>query len=365
MWLILWWGERVVGQGEVQTRGGEIDIGVAAARLVAGHDLAEAQASAREEVDGHRPPTSTTVVICTRDRPEALARCLASLPQQTRPPEHVIVVDNGSMDDRTRQVASAAGVRYLREDRPGLDIARNTGALAVTTELAIYTDDDVVLHPRWLERMTAAFDEDVAAVTGLVLPGELATGAQLHFERYWGFGKGFARRDFDQDFFARDKREGAPVWEIGAGASMGFRTSVFHDIGLFDERLDVGAAGCSGDSEYWHRLLSHGLRCRYDPTIIAFHFHRRDEGALRKQLHDYMRGHAAALLVQYERTGNRGNLRRILLTMPRWFAGRAWRRVRGADEADRYVTDEFRGFLSGIRYYLRHYRRSAYANSPH
>ena len=45
------------------------------------------------EENAKRPPAlSASVVICTRDRPEELQRCLASLPQQTYPPREIIVV---------------------------------------------------------------------------------------------------------------------------------------------------------------------------------------------------------------------------------------------------------------------------------
>ena len=152
--------------------------------------------------------------------------------------------------------------------------------------------------------MAAAFDDDrIMAVTGLVLPAELETAAQRHFERHWRFGRGYRPIDFGPDFFRVDRTHGCPAWEIGAGASMAFRREVFDRAGLFDERLDVGAAGCSGDSEYWHRVLTHGGVCRYEPSAVAFHYHRRDFAGLSRQIFSYMRGHAAALMVQYERSG--------------------------------------------------------------
>jgi len=144
------------------------------------------------EVDDLRPPPPAapqgrvSVVICTRDRPDDIARCLASLRYQTRVPDEVVVVDNASRDQRTREAVLAAGATYLREDREGLDFARNTGVAAATGDLIIFTDDDVLLDPHWLERMTAAFDDPaIGAVTGLVLPAELASDAQFHFEGYW------------------------------------------------------------------------------------------------------------------------------------------------------------------------------------
>lgn len=352
--LVLWHRDWPVGQ----VRGH--DVQGPAARL---HDWVPPAVRDRavtgvavERVDRPADDLKVSVVICTRDRAEALARCLTSLPRQSRMPDQVVVVDNASRDDgRTRAVALAAGVNYVREERPGLDIARNRGVRAATGSIVAFTDDDVRLHPRWLERLTAAFDSDrVMAVTGLVLPAELDTKAQAYFETYWGFGRGYAPIDFGADFFRTDRIRGCPVWEIGAGANMAFRRETFRHAGLFDERLDVGAAGCSGDSEYWHRVLSHGGTCRYEPAAVAFHYHRRDFPGLSRQIFAYMRGHAAALMVQYERSGNLGNLRRAFATLPALYARRWLRRLfHGRDESDLLLAEETCGFISGLLFYAR------------
>ena len=344
--VVLWDGEYPVGL----TISNSFEASVMPASLPPGTGVLPAPAAAP-----HARPSSMSVVICTRDRPGELARCLASLPHQTRPPDEIVVVDNASRTKDTRTVCQQAGVRYVHEPRPGLDIARNSGAKASTGEILAYTDDDVVLHPRWLERLGAAFDApEIWAVTGLVLPAELATPAQWHFERYWGFGRGFQRTDFGPDFLQSNNSRGCPAWLIGAGASMAFRRAVFDRAGFFDERLDVGAAGCSGDSEFWHRILCAGGTCRYEPTSVAFHYHRRDWAALRKQIRAYMRGHAAALLVQYERSGRAGNLRRLLISFPAFYARRmAGQLLRGKDPSNLLVRDEIAGLISGIWFYLR------------
>ena len=307
--------------------------------------------------------TSTvSVVICTRDRPDELARCLASLPAQSRRADEVIVVDNASTGPETREVSVAAGVHYVREHRPGLDIARNTGLLAARSQIIAYTDDDTELHPRWLERLVAAFedDEDVLAVTGLVLPAELDTEAQWIFEARWGFGRGFTRTDFGPDFYLAKRPYGCPAWEIGAGANMAFRRAVIEEVGLFDERLDVGAAGCSGDSEYWYRILAAGRTCRYEPSAVVFHHHRSTMEGLAGQIFHYMRGHVAALLVQYERTGDAGNLRRAFLGLPSYYLRRSLRRVAtGREPGDRVFGREVSGAVAGLVFYLRNRRPRA------
>ncbi|MBR0670179.1 glycosyltransferase family 2 protein [Neoroseomonas soli] len=354
--LVFWLGDWPVGAAFLR---GPDDV-PAGMTEIAGRCVAPARRAAAglaiEAAGRPHDGRALSVVICTRDRPEDLARCLACLPRQSRAPDQVVVVDNASRDGaRVREVVTAAGADYVREDRPGLDIARNRGVAASRGDIIAFTDDDVRLHPRWLERLAAAFDEEhILAVTGLVLPAELETAAQCHFEAHWSFARGFDRIDFGPDFFASDVAEGCPAWEIGAGASMAFRRQVFDRIGLFDERLDVGAAGCSGDSEFWHRVLTHGGTCRYEPAAVAFHHHRRDFPGLARQIRAYMRGHAAALMVQYERSGNAGNRRRALLTMPAWYAGRLLRRfTQGASERDRLLWQEIGGFASGLLFYWR------------
>ena len=344
--MVFWRGERPVGFNIANTFDGSAST-IASADTFAETPLETASLSAA--------PSSVSLVICTRDRPRELARCLASLPEQTRQPDEIVVVDNASLTDETERVCREAGVRYVREDRPGLDIARNTGAQASRGEIVAYTDDDVVLHPWWLERMAAAFDAPhIWAVTGLVLPAELTTQSQWHFERYWGFGRGFQRKDFGPDFLEAHVSHGCPTWLIGAGASMAFRRSAFARAGFFDERLDVGAAGCSGDSEYWHRLLCAGGTCRYEPSVVAFHYHRRDWHGLRKQIRAYMRGHSAALLVQYERSGRRGNLRRLFVSFPQFYARRLLKRIFSRNDAsDLLAGDEIAGLLAGIWFYAR------------
>ena len=188
---VFWHGDRPIGHvlvHEGRRTGSSIDHVDADYLLAIGDEL-------QRQV---KPTVSASVVICTRDRPDELAACLASLPGQSCRPREIIVVDNASRDRRTRDVALAEGVIYMREDRPGLDVAPNTGVLRATSDIVAFTDDDVLLHPPLAgaagRRIRSA---QVAAVTGLVLPAELATEAQRHFETYWGFGKGYREQDFD------------------------------------------------------------------------------------------------------------------------------------------------------------------------
>jgi GT2 family glycosyltransferase len=294
---------------------------------------------------------TVSVVVCTRNRPAALSRCLQSLAAMASDYVEVIVVDNAP--DRGEAAAVAFGrdkVRYVAEPRPGLSIARNTGARNARGSIIAFTDDDVVAHPRWISRLVAAFGEpNTLCVTGLVLPLELRTRSQVAFEfECGGLGRGLRSRQF-RDRFEQMVPFGAPVWDIGAGANMAVRRSAFDIVGGFDERLGAGAAGCSEDSEFWYRVLATGYECRYEPFAVVFHEHREADEDLQRQLHAYMKGHVSALLVQYARHGHRGNLRRLLLALPGDFAART---LRAAKPSQRRkwprLTQELTGYFAGF-----------------
>ena len=301
------------------------------------------------------PDIPTSVVICTRDRPESLKRCLGSLSALAKKPMEILVVDNAPTSDETHCILSSMiGVRYILEPRPGLDIARNTGVLYSSGDIVAFLDDDVTVHPHWLEAIQRAFQTpEIMAVTGLVLAAELETEAQSDFETHWSFNRGYSAKIFGADYFLKTRHQGTPVWEIGAGANIAFRREVFALVGLFDERLDVGAAGCSGDSEFWYRVLAEGFSCLYDPTAVVYHYHRTDYKSFKRQIFYYMRGHVSALLIQFEKYKHWGNIRRLLLSLPRYYM-RLIRNgmIRRSGARLRIILLEITGCLSGVKFYL-------------
>ena len=275
----------------------------------------------RSETVSGPQEADVSVIVCTSNRPQQLVRCLHSVLATTTRPREVIVVDNAPWDPQTRRlVTSMPGVAYVPEPRPGLSRARNRGLRRATADIIAFTDDDTTVHPNWIAGLLAGFDQpDVMCVTGLVLPAALDTPSQVAFEKdMGGFSQGFRRITYDRNFFEQFKSRGVPVWKVGAGANMAIRRRAFELVGEFDERLGAGAAGCSEDSELWYRLLAEGWLCRYEPLAVVSHYHRDDPHGLQRQARAYIRGHVAALFVQYARHGHRGNLRRAFLTMPIW-----------------------------------------------
>lgn len=352
--VVFWWKDVPVGHVFLESHRRSPERLAALAESAVEDDLIT-KAEDRSAAPTRIGPVS--VIVCTRGRPQELAGCLDSLLAQPRPPEEIVVVDDGSTGPATRRVtAERPRTIYRRQQAAGLGAARNTGIRAARNEILAFTDDDVRHHPLWLERLVGPLERsDTLATAGLVLPFEIETEAQYLLERAWSFARGYRAREFGPDFLAEARRRAAPVWEIGCGASMAFHRRAFQDVGPFDERLDAGAAGGSGDAELWYRLLAKGWRCRYEPSSVAYHRHRRDLDDLADQIRGHMSGHVAALLIQAERHGHRGNLRRIALELPGLFVRLGWSRLlHGRRPHSALLGPAVRGYISGLAFYGRH-----------
>ena len=291
-----------------------------------------------------------SVVICTRNRSYFLQKCIDSLLDQHCLPQEIIVVDNAPSDDSTLKItAQFPSVIYCKEMRPGLDVARNTGAKKAGYPVVAYVDDDVLVHSDWCYRVWEAFnDSSIGAVTGLIIATSLVTESQQIFEKHWGFNKGYKKLLFDKNFL----NPSAPkVWDIGAGANMAFRKSILEELDYFDERLDVGAAGCSGDSEIWYRMLLAGKTIKYVPLAVAYHAHRDTIEQLHKQLFNYMRGSVVAAFIQHKYSKNSGYKKYVYFGLPKYYF--LLLRLGFPDYTFRYKTifTEIKGIISGIKFY--------------
>ncbi len=103
-----------------------------------------------------------SVVVPTRERPEALARCVAALEAQTVPLELVVVED-----------VEGRGPAW----------ARNEGVRRARGEVVCLTDDDCEPAAGWVEALTApVLAGEVEAATGPVPVGEGATSGDKAWE---------------------------------------------------------------------------------------------------------------------------------------------------------------------------------------
>jgi glycosyltransferase involved in cell wall biosynthesis len=186
-------------------------------------------------------------------------------------PWEVLVVDNNSTD-QTREVVEdfrrrhGGRFRYLFESTPGKSYALNAGIRESHGNVLAFMDDDVVVEPPWLDRLTNALQDKYWAGTGgRILPAW--TGKPPRWiplkERYALAPLAM----FDLGLQA------GPLSEAPFGTNMAFHKSLFEKYGGF--RTDLGPRPGSEirneDTEFGNRLLAAGERLRYEPLAVVHH----------------------------------------------------------------------------------------------
>jgi O-antigen/teichoic acid export membrane protein/GT2 family glycosyltransferase len=356
-----------------------------------------------------RLPTISVIVPTIAQRLSDLRYCVDQLAAQDYPKEvEVLLADNrGSVvepDVLAALVAGRDGFRIVRETRPGVSAARNAGLGAARNEIIVYTDDDVRADAGWLRSIGTRFarEPELDGITGLILPAELDTPAQLWYERYYGGFSG--QRTFEPltlqvadaagrpwrrsrvvltDDHHRQVREFA-IYGVGAyaaGANMAFRRSALKRIGGFDIALGTGTPARGGeDLAAIIALLWQGGRIGYEPGAVVYHRHRRGYDDLRRQMRGNGVGFTAMLtsLVVNDAAHAIGVASQLPLAVRRFGGQAACRLARGRRSAAgspsaqpvasfprALALDEWRGYTQGPVRYVQSRREASAWSQPH
>lgn len=133
-----------------------------------------------------------SICICTRNRPEPLTRCLASILESSYPVAQTIISDD-STDDRTRRLVNEqfTWTVYLDGPRRGLGANRNHAVSVATGDRVLFMDDDACLGKEFLERSVKALSQNGGADgQRLIVSGCTAENGRLlraHDQSFLGY----------------------------------------------------------------------------------------------------------------------------------------------------------------------------------
>ena len=254
---------------------------------------------------------AVSVVIPTQNRRRLISRAIDSVRAQTRPPNEILVVDDGSTDDTARFVAETyPEVQLLRQENRGVSAARNAGIRAAEGELIAFLDSDDDWLPRKLERQLQAMEAS---------PGALL----CHTNEIWiRNGRRVNPMKKHQKFGGCIFEKALPLCVISPSSVLVDRR-LFDEVGLFDESLPA----CE-DYDLWLRVCARFPVLFVDEPLIVKHGGHEDQlsrrhwgmdrfriQALRKilaqrDLPDHYRRAAEAMLAQKLEIFSRGAQKR-------------------------------------------------------
>jgi glycosyltransferase involved in cell wall biosynthesis len=210
---------------------------------------------------------NVSIVLCTANRPDDLARTLRALSAVDRPSDmsaELIIVDNRDGEQARGVLAAnppkALSSRVVHEPQRGLSHARNRGIAEARGRAILFIDDDVRPQPGWLEKMAAPLlSGSAVAVAGAV---RLAP----HLLRPW-------MTDRHRAWLASTERLHFDDPRNLIGANMGVAREVFERIAGFDTDLGAGALGFGEESLLVRQLLDAGLRIAgATDAVVEHHF---------------------------------------------------------------------------------------------
>lgn len=214
-----------------------------------------------------------SVVVPVYNARRTIARCVDALLRQTRRPDSIYFVDNGSSDGTyewlQEQAAAASYMHVRREQTRGQAAARNAALRLLDEGIVAFTDADCVPEPEWLAQIAEAYTSpEIAAVSGSISEYE----PQTLIERC------LAITAFPQPDQATTITAYSPT-TVFYTANLSVRVDVLRRFGLFDESMSTGE-----DLDLCWRILRGGGVIVGAPSACVRHIHRPTlSAALKRQ----------------------------------------------------------------------------------
>jgi glycosyltransferase involved in cell wall biosynthesis len=196
-----------------------------------------------------------SVIIPAFNRAHTLPKALDSVLSQTLKPREIIVVDDGSTDETNAVLANYPGLCIISQDNRGVSAARNMGIKKAGGEWLAFLDSD----DEWLkEKLEKQWD-------AICIDDKLI----CHTEEIW------IRNGQRVNPMKKHKKFGGIIYErclplcVISPSSVMIHRSVFKDVGVFDESLEV----CE-DYDLWLRICAkYSVLFIDEPLIVKYGGH--------------------------------------------------------------------------------------------
>jgi glycosyltransferase involved in cell wall biosynthesis len=289
-----------------------------------------------------------SVAICTWNRCESLRLTLEQLTRLRIPAGTTweLLVVNNNCTDATDSVChefdGRLPIRVLHETRPGQSFARNLAIQEAQGTYILWTDDDVIVDPAWLELIVATFERESADwVFGTSEPEWPGKPPAWYDARFRGY---FAALDYGPQSFMVTNSS-TPFFGLNCAGSRRAHLA----LGGF--RTEFGLKGTGGgvgeDMDMFNRALQAKMKIVYIPDARVRHM----IPPARVRKHYHRRRQWVANRIVYQHLDELFPNPRWTLGMPRFFYGNGARAAVGYLRclATRNTSERFQHELEFLR----------------
>lgn len=193
-----------------------------------------------------------SVIIPTYNSDRFISEAIESVLQQTKKPDEIIVVDDGSTDDTQQTVEKFGGsIRYIYQENAGPAAARNRGLEAAKGDLIGFVDADDIWLKNKLELQLNLFQQNPV--------NEIVIGLLYRIP--------LAKTD---EILQTEIEDGEYAASVGSAL---MKKSVFEKIGAFDEELRF-----SEDIDLFFRILEAGINVVGHEEVVQL-YRRHDKNS--------------------------------------------------------------------------------------
>jgi len=235
---------------------------------------------------------SVSVIVPVKNGATTIQELLESLMQIDYEEDKIqVIVVDGDSTDNTREIVSKFPVKLLKEERSGLNAARNTGIKYSKGEIIAFTDCDCVVSNDWIKRIVENFqDSQVGCVGGNILGYHGDFFSQYCDQSIMPVMRIFKKREILDEV--------KPPLQYPAGCNMAIKRKALDEVGIFNENIRYGF----DEDELVERICKEGYKMVLDPKVFVKHKHRLTLSDLLKQTFQYGRG--GGLLSRMKGTGS-------------------------------------------------------------
>jgi glycosyltransferase involved in cell wall biosynthesis len=207
-----------------------------------------------------------TLVVCSYNRISLLLETIESilLHCQHKANFELLIVDNNSTDntaDAIKPLLTNPRVRYVLETRQGLSIARNRGVAEAKHPIVVMLDDDIDLHPKYMDTLEHIYSDPAVAIAG---------------------GKVLPYKEKIPDWLPEKYNYLVSLYDAGEkplyvqkllGANFSFRKKVWEEVGDFDAQFGPNAEFKLGgdENDFLQRAQQKGYQVLYHPDLVVYH----------------------------------------------------------------------------------------------